>query len=175
MSLRGWINERPAMAACIALVGLALALGVVYLMRRSTPPARAWYLDTGTGELFVAGQEWPETGPSGGHAARAYVLGCGGCGRDQLKIAYVEAMTPEARMAAGELSTEHTTIDGEPIAIGGAEARLRTLGEGHFIADAKNPKELAWVSAMSREGQALRSRVESITCPDGQAARICPP
>ena len=171
MSVRTWLNEHSAAAAGIVIALLAVALVIIYQVMKSSPP-KAWYFDTGNGQLFAAAHE-PSAAPSGKEAVRAYVFGCGGCDQAQRKVGYIERVTEAGRRATGTArigTPEHEAIIPGGKSAGGTEAVLALRNEGHLVA---LPQDQKWVSVMSDEGMALIEKAG--TCPDGKAAERCLP
>ena len=125
MSVRGWMNDNPAVATIIAVVALAVAIIVVFWTgSRGTPhgPADVYFVDQNTGNIFVgtsnerAPIRAPSDGPGQASGLRVHIYSCDECPRDlrgrnidemtgpDLYVAYLERYTEEALEVLRDMS-----------------------------------------------------------------------
>ncbi|MHC4647731.1 MAG: hypothetical protein ACYTBJ_19875 [Planctomycetota bacterium] len=163
---RKWINEHPEIIVVVAFVSVVVLVvtGIVYLWPEKPkpvkPPAKAWFYDLNTGELFTASKRLvapieTDTGPlPNGEPAgvRAYVLSYAAEPNESNRfIGFLEKADPFAESSANPGDDEGS----------GAER----WGRGKLI---RRVEDLEWVPADSMEGREI---LEEAFTPDENGER----
>lgn len=163
MSLREWVNNNSMVGTILAVVVLAVALGVVALQFRGPGPGtetQVYFWDMETGELFAGGanEAPPIEAPSGGEGVRAHLFSCGACTPEEW-FGYLERHTEEAR----RLQEDRTVRPDDP------DVRA-FLQENHLIRELGEDR---WVSMTSSAGQRIQREVRE-RC-GGERPTLCMP
>ncbi len=171
------MNARKLLIIGCVLVVVVAGISIWWQVRpppRPAIPARDWYYDLNTKQLFAAaaGQLPPIAAPSGplpdGSPAgvKAMVFGCQDCSPSDRTVLYLETY-PASTRADAEVRRQ-LAVDGHPPPFRPDAA----TGKGVLVSD---PEVVNWVELASPDGAELTRRVAEKRCPGGAAVRACYP
>lgn len=170
MSVRELIKGNPLLGVVVVVVLLGSAAAIM-ARRNGAPPAPAfaqtWFYDLGTGELFAADNQHPPIpAPSGAEGVRAMIYACGDCDPATWTPAYLETLTPQAKVA---MQQPDETIEQN-------RARSAAMTTGRLIAAwPEKGQKPAWVSSNTPDAAAIVSRAANPCSDTSVQPQLCAP